>query len=233
MIEFFRRPDLLQRAVLQERDAIGEFERLLLIVGDEDGGEAGAFVQIAQPAAQLATIAISTSYCENVLFVLFGRYGPTAIAAATLAATIVQNIAAAVTGARRANIVFPPYLSSMIVPLSLNLAMLAALGLLRQYPVVAELSAPLRMGRALSPAPFYTPQAPGSSPDAKSDPPTARQALFCEISQTLADRESVKGARNRRFLRRFSSPVRQSSALCTPFDLTVNGRPLRRSSALG
>ena len=126
----------------------------------------------ARPIALLliaGAIAISTSYCENVLLVferrksivalrlyflgalaigivLFGKYGPTAIAAAALAATIVQNIAAAFTVARRADIVFPPYLSGMIVPLSLNIAMFAALGLLREYPVVAELSPPLRMG---------------------------------------------------------------------------------------
>lgn len=130
------------------------------------------WISAAGPIALLliaGAIAISTSYCENVLLVferrrsivalrlyflgalaigivLFGRYGPTAIAAATLTATIVQNIAAAVAVARRADIVFPAYLSSMIMPLSLNLAMFAALGLLRQYPVVAELSAPLRMG---------------------------------------------------------------------------------------
>ena len=41
-------------ALAHDDDAVGEFERLLLVVGDEDGGVAGGVVDFAQPAAQLA-----------------------------------------------------------------------------------------------------------------------------------------------------------------------------------
>jgi hypothetical protein len=34
--------------------AVGELERFFLVVGDEDGGVAGAVMDLAQPAAQLA-----------------------------------------------------------------------------------------------------------------------------------------------------------------------------------
>jgi hypothetical protein len=46
------RTDLLDAALAQDHDAVGEFQRLLLVVGDEDGGVAGAVVDLAQPAAQ-------------------------------------------------------------------------------------------------------------------------------------------------------------------------------------
>ena len=46
--------DLLDPALVQHDDAVGELDRLLLVVGDEDGGVAGAVVDLAQPAAELA-----------------------------------------------------------------------------------------------------------------------------------------------------------------------------------
>ena len=46
--------DLLDPALAHDDDAVGEFQRLFLVVGDEDGGVAGGVVDFAQPAAQLA-----------------------------------------------------------------------------------------------------------------------------------------------------------------------------------
>ena len=46
--------DLFDLALAHDDDAVGEFQRLLLVVGDEDGGVAGGVVDIAQPAAKLA-----------------------------------------------------------------------------------------------------------------------------------------------------------------------------------
>ena len=46
--------DLLDRALAHDDDAVGELQRLFLVVGDEDGGVAGAVVDLAQPAAQFA-----------------------------------------------------------------------------------------------------------------------------------------------------------------------------------
>ena len=48
-----RRADLLDTPGGHDGDAIGERQRLLLIVGHEDGSETGQIVQVAQPAAQL------------------------------------------------------------------------------------------------------------------------------------------------------------------------------------
>ena len=46
--------DLLDAALAHHHDPVGEFQRLFLVVGDEDGGVAGRVVDLAQPAAQLA-----------------------------------------------------------------------------------------------------------------------------------------------------------------------------------
>ena len=54
VVDLVGRADLLDPALVQDDDAVGEFERLLLVVGDEDGGVAGLVVDLAQPAAQLA-----------------------------------------------------------------------------------------------------------------------------------------------------------------------------------
>ena len=40
-------------AVVHDRDAVGQFQRFLLIVGDEDARQVNVVVQPAQPAAQL------------------------------------------------------------------------------------------------------------------------------------------------------------------------------------
>src|SRR6185503_15200684 len=53
VIKLLRRAHLLERAFAQQHDAIGKLKRFLLIMGDEDRGETGALVQIAQPASQL------------------------------------------------------------------------------------------------------------------------------------------------------------------------------------
>ena len=53
VVDLGRRADLLDLAVVEDGDAVGELDRLFLVVGDEDGGVAGAVVDLAQPAAQL------------------------------------------------------------------------------------------------------------------------------------------------------------------------------------
>ena len=47
------RADLLDPAVVHHHHAVGDLERLLLVVGHEDAGDADLVVQAAQPAAQL------------------------------------------------------------------------------------------------------------------------------------------------------------------------------------
>src|SRR5262249_37401784 len=54
VVDLVGRADLLDLAAVQHDDAVGELDRLLLVVGDEDGGVAGAVVDLAQPAAELA-----------------------------------------------------------------------------------------------------------------------------------------------------------------------------------
>ncbi|MNV72913.1 hypothetical protein D3C71_1660330 [compost metagenome] len=42
--------DLFDRALAHHHHPVGQFQRLFLVVGDEDGGVAGAVVDLAQPA---------------------------------------------------------------------------------------------------------------------------------------------------------------------------------------
>ena len=55
VVNLFRRANLFDGATIENHDAVGEFYRLVLIVGDEDGGVAGTVVKIAQPVPELAT----------------------------------------------------------------------------------------------------------------------------------------------------------------------------------
>ena len=54
IVDRIGRADLLDAALVEDDDAVGELDRLLLVVGDEDGGVAGLVVDLAEPAAQLA-----------------------------------------------------------------------------------------------------------------------------------------------------------------------------------
>src|SRR5262249_27747627 len=54
IVDLVGRADLLDLAAIQHHDAVGELDRLLLVVGNEDGGVTGAVVDLAQPAAELA-----------------------------------------------------------------------------------------------------------------------------------------------------------------------------------
>ena len=45
---------MLDGALVEDRDAIGELQRFFLVVGDEQGRVAGPIVDLAQPAAQVA-----------------------------------------------------------------------------------------------------------------------------------------------------------------------------------
>ena len=53
VVDLIRRADLLDPALVQDRDAVGELKRFVLIVGDEHRGMAGAVMQLAQPTAQI------------------------------------------------------------------------------------------------------------------------------------------------------------------------------------
>src|SRR5207237_2401766 len=52
VVELGRRADLLDPPGVEDGDAVGEGERLVLIVGDEDAGQADAVMEGAQPFAQ-------------------------------------------------------------------------------------------------------------------------------------------------------------------------------------
>ena len=53
VVELQRAADLLDLAVVHDRDVVGDGHRLLLVVGDQDGGDVDLVVQAAQPLAQL------------------------------------------------------------------------------------------------------------------------------------------------------------------------------------
>ena len=53
-VDLVRRADLLDAALVHHHDPVGELERFLLVVGDEEARDAELVVQLAQPAAQLA-----------------------------------------------------------------------------------------------------------------------------------------------------------------------------------
>ena len=53
IVEFLRRADLFDAALVEHDDAIGELHRFVLIMRDEDGRQSGLLVHVAQPAAQI------------------------------------------------------------------------------------------------------------------------------------------------------------------------------------
>ena len=53
VIDLRRRADLFDLALAHDHHAVGQLQRLFLVVGDEDAGQAHAVMQAAQPAAQL------------------------------------------------------------------------------------------------------------------------------------------------------------------------------------
>ena len=53
VVDLVGRADLLDPAVVHHHDAVGDLERLVLVVGDEHAGDVHLVVQPAQPAAQL------------------------------------------------------------------------------------------------------------------------------------------------------------------------------------
>ncbi len=52
LVDLLRRTDLLQAALVEHDHAVGELERLLLVVRHEHRGDVDLLVQLAQPAAQ-------------------------------------------------------------------------------------------------------------------------------------------------------------------------------------
>ena len=52
-LDLVRGADLFESALGQDGDAVGELQRLVLVVGHEDRGLAGAVVDLAKPAAQV------------------------------------------------------------------------------------------------------------------------------------------------------------------------------------
>ena len=53
LVDVVGRADLLDLALVHDDDAVGDFQRLLLVVGDEDRGDVDLVMQRAQPFAQL------------------------------------------------------------------------------------------------------------------------------------------------------------------------------------
>src|SRR5262249_5612589 len=53
VVDLIRRSDLFNLAFVHDDDAVGDFQRFLLIVGDENAGDVDLVVQLAQPAAKL------------------------------------------------------------------------------------------------------------------------------------------------------------------------------------
>ena len=53
VINLVGRADLLDLSIAHHHDAVGQFECLLLVVGNEHGGVSGLFVNFEQPAAEL------------------------------------------------------------------------------------------------------------------------------------------------------------------------------------
>ncbi len=49
VVDLFWCTDLFKRAILQNRNAVSEFKRLLLVMGDEYSRQTRAFMQIAEP----------------------------------------------------------------------------------------------------------------------------------------------------------------------------------------
>src|SRR3954462_4955188 len=52
-MDLVRCSELLKLSVVQDRDTVGQLQRLILVVSDEDRGLARALVDIAQPAAKV------------------------------------------------------------------------------------------------------------------------------------------------------------------------------------
>ena len=53
LIDFARSADLFEDAAREDDDAIGDLQRLLLVVGDEEGGDVEVVVERDEPFAQL------------------------------------------------------------------------------------------------------------------------------------------------------------------------------------
>ena len=53
LVELLRRPHLLDLPLVQHDDLVGDLERLLLVVGDEQAGDVDLVVEPAEPGAQL------------------------------------------------------------------------------------------------------------------------------------------------------------------------------------
>lgn len=125
-----------------------------------------AWLAAATPMALLligGAFAVATSYCDNVLLVLeqrrwivalhvvfifvligglllFGRFGPTFVAATSLAASIIRSLAAAFALGRAAPFSVGAYLRTIAAPTVLSLAMLMLIAGLRLAPDLATLT---------------------------------------------------------------------------------------------
>ncbi|WP_395647902.1 oligosaccharide flippase family protein [Terricaulis sp.] len=117
-----------------------------------------AFLMIA------GALAITSSYCDNLMLVmerrswiaalrlgmlavlvlgmtLVGRQGPAAVAACALAATMAHNIAAWIAASRLAPLKISTYLTTVAIPFAISLAMLAMLMALRDAEAFRHISA--------------------------------------------------------------------------------------------
>ena len=54
VVELVRAADLLEAAMVHNRNLVRDLHRLVLVVGDEDGGDVDDIVKLSQPLAQLS-----------------------------------------------------------------------------------------------------------------------------------------------------------------------------------
>jgi hypothetical protein len=55
VVEFMSRSSLLDRAIPEDDHVIGELERFLLVVGDEDRGDVGLLMKPMEPPTELGS----------------------------------------------------------------------------------------------------------------------------------------------------------------------------------
>lgn len=135
-------------------------ELIALFLGPEWASAATplAFLMIA------GALAITASYCDNLMLVmerrawiaglrlfmlsvlclgivLVGHRGPTAVAACALTATVLHNVAAWFTASRLAPLKLSTYLTTVLIPLAISLAMLLLLISLREAVAFRDVAA--------------------------------------------------------------------------------------------
>src|SRR5690606_35494253 len=73
VIDLVRRTDLFDIALAHDHEAVGELERLLLVMGDEHGRVAGGIVDLTQPSAQV-TAHLGIERAEGLVEQQYARF---------------------------------------------------------------------------------------------------------------------------------------------------------------